>query len=392
MNEEQKKKYWERYLHLKHKGVKFYPDVVYKDIVVIFGLLLLLVGLATFLGVHPEPRVDPNDTTYIPRPEWYFLFLFQFLKYVPPQLEWVGAIVVPSIAVLVLLLLPFIEKNPYRHWSRRKIATGTMTLIVIAMVGLTVQAVVTTPPQEEKVTALSLPAQIQKGQDLFSTYCAECHGPDGGGGIVQGVEGLNGKYIKPINSKDEMYTRTDQTLFNIINYGQPDLGMVPFGKAYGGELSPDQIKAIVTFMRYTWDDRAQLPPEAKHAAAKPTLAPNQVPSYDDYIEPIVKHYCVSCHRPGKKNNHYLMTSYDEVLHTGDHAPVIVPGDPNSLLLQLIRRQKVEGIDPMPPTKPLPDDAVDLFTRWILGGAPKTAEDAAKATLPANAGATPTPSP
>ncbi len=375
MNEEFKKKYWERYLRLKQKGVKFYPDILYKDLVVSFGLFLLLLGLATFVGVAPEPPADPNDTSYIPRPEWYFLFLYEFLKFVPGELEWVGATLLPGLAVLILFLLPFIDKNPYRHWSKRKMGVGIMTAIVAAMVGLTALAVATAPEQPETTVALSLPEQIARGQELYSIYCAECHGPDGEGGEIQGVEGLEGVVLKPINSQDEMYTRSDQTLYNIIEYGQQDLGMPPFGKAYGGELSPADIKAIVTFMRYTWDDRMELPEEAK-TGGMPTLGPNEVPSYEEHIEPLVKRYCISCHRPGKKNNNYLMTSYEEIMNSGDHAPVIIPGDPeNSIFMKLIRREKLDFSRPMPPTKALPEDVIDIFERWIAAGAPKTADEA-----------------
>ena len=63
----------------------------------------------------------------------------------------------------------------------------------------------------------------------------------------------------PINSSDVMYTLNDTALADIISYGRPDSGMTPFGKAYGGSLSPTEIDAIATFMRYTWDNRAVLP-------------------------------------------------------------------------------------------------------------------------------------
>jgi len=375
VNDEFKKKYWERYKRLKQKGVKFYPDILYKDLVVSFGLFLLLLGLATFVGVAPEPPADPNDTSYIPRPEWYFLFLYEFLKFVPGELEWVGATLLPGLAILILFLLPFIDKNPYRHWSKRKFGVGIMTAIVAAMVGLTALAVATAPEQPETVVAMSLPEQIARGQELYSIYCAECHGPNGEGGEIQGVEGLEGVVLKPINSQDEMYTRSDQTLYNIIEYGQQDLGMPPFGKAYGGELGPADIKAIVTFMRYTWDDRMELPEEVK-ISGTPTLGPNEVPSYEEHIEPLVKRYCISCHRPGKKNNNYIMTSYEEIMNSGDHAPVIIPGDPeNSIFMKLIRREKLDFSRPMPPTKPLPEDVIEIFERWIAAGAPKTAEEA-----------------
>lgn len=79
MNEEQKQLYNERYLQAKQKGVKFWPDIIYKDLIFSFAIFLLLVGLATFIGVAREPRADPSDLSYIPRPEWYFLFLFKIL-------------------------------------------------------------------------------------------------------------------------------------------------------------------------------------------------------------------------------------------------------------------------------------------------------------------------
>jgi len=69
--------------------------------------------------------------------------------------------------------------------------------------------------------------------------------------------------MKALHSQDEMYTRTDETLADIIAYGQPNLGMQPFGQAYGGTLSPSDIDSIVTFMRYTWDDARCSRPEPR---------------------------------------------------------------------------------------------------------------------------------
>ncbi|MGB9673426.1 MAG: c-type cytochrome [Anaerolineales bacterium] len=376
MNEEFKKRYKDKYYSLKQKGVKFFPDIIYKDLVVSFGLFILLILLATFIGVKNEPKADPSDTSYIPRPEWYFLFLFQFLKYFPGQLEWVGAAVIPGIAILVLFLLPFLDRNPYRHFSKRKVAISIMSVIVVGMVALTIIATVTTPPQPaSESVATTLTDKITAGQDLYSIQCAECHGADGEGGEIKGVAGLEGVVVKPIHDSDVMYTLTDESLTNVIAMGLPHQGMPPFGRAYGGELSPGEIENIVTFMRYTWDDRAELPPEAAQAATIPTLAPNEVPSYDVQIAPIIKRYCISCHRPGKENNNYTMGSYDEVMKSGDHAPNVVPGDLNSNLIRMVHREEIPAGGPMPPTKPLPADLVQMFERWVQGGAPQTAEQA-----------------
>lgn len=375
MNEDQKRKYLEKYKQEKQKGVKFWPNIIYKDIVVTFALFLLLVGLAIFAGVAAEPKADPSDATYVPRPEWYFLWLFEFLKYIPGQLEWIGAVLVPGLLVLALFLLPFYDRSPFRYWRKRILAISVMNVSLLLIVLLTMMAVVSTPPHEESEIAGTVSEQVILGQDLYSLYCVECHGPDGGGGEIIGVEGLEGVVVKPINSTDEMYTRSDKTLYDIIAYGQPSLGMPPFGTSFGGELNPAQVEYLVAFMRYTWDDRAELPEEAASASSIPTLAPGEIPTWEDHIQPIFRRYCDSCHRPGKQNNDYITLTYDEVMTTGQNAPSIIPGDLNSLLLRLLHREDIPDVaGPMPPNKALPDDFVEMIEAWVLAGAPETASD------------------
>jgi mono/diheme cytochrome c family protein len=382
LNDEQKQRYLEKYQQAKQKGVKFFPDIIYKDLLMSFALFIILVMLATFVGVANEPKADPSDSSYIPRPEWYFLFLFEMLKFFPGKIEWLGTVVLPTLAILALFLLPFLDRSPARHPSKRWRTISVMGVVVLAMIGLTIRAVITTPPQAEAESlAASLGESILVGQDLYSVNCVECHGPDGEGGEIQGVEGLEGYLMKPINSQDEMYTRSDETLFDIINYGQPGQGMQPFGKAYGGELSVSEIETIVNFMRYTWDDRAEIPEEVSQASAVPALGENEVPSYDVYIAPLVKRNCVSCHRPGKKNNNYLMETFDEIMNSGDHAPNVIPGDLNSNLIRMLNREEIDAGGPMPPTKALKPEIIEIFTRWVLGGAPQTAEEAAAASGP-----------
>jgi len=389
VNDEQKREIDARHEQAKQHGVKFFPDIIYKDMIAAFGVFVLLLLLAVFLGVKPEPPADPNDAAYVPRPEWYFLFLFQLLKYFPGQIEWIGTAVVPGLAVLALLLLPFYDRSPFRHWRRRKLALGIMGAVMAGIIGLTIVAAVTTPPQEETAALTTLGDRLLAGQDLYSIQCVECHGDEGQGGEIAGVEGLEGFLMKPMNVGDYMYTREDDTLAAIIAYGQPDLGMPPFGKAYGGELSPGEIQAIVTFMRYTWDDRMEIPQDVASAGTVPALAPGEIPSYSVHIQPIVRRTCLSCHREGKKNNNYLMGSYREVLDTGDNAPVMVAGDANSLMLRLLRREEVteiKDLDPMPPARPLKPEWVEMFELWVAAGMPETPVPATGAA-PA---ATPTP--
>jgi len=387
MKDEQKKSILEKYKQALQKGERFWPDSIYKDLLISLAIFIILVLLASFLGVPTEPKANPNDTAYIPRPEWYFLFLFQMLKYFPGKLEWVGTAVIPGIAILVLLLLPFLDRNQKRHYSKRKIALAVMGVVVVGIVGLTIIASVTTPPQEAVAAAGTIPEQITLGQNLWSVNCTQCHGADGEGGVIQGVSGLDGFKMKALHSQDEMYTRTDETLADIIAFGQPNLGMQPFGQAYGGALSPTEINSIVTFMRYTWDDRSVLPAGAALAGGIPALKPGEVPSYDVHIGPLVTHYCVSCHSAGKVNDNYLLTSYKDMLNSGDNAPVVSAGDSQSLLIKLVSGHP--GVDPktgqsirqMPPTKLLDQQYIDMLTLWVKAGMPQTAAEAAKAPKP-----------
>lgn len=370
MDQRDEKQYEERYQAEKQRGVKFFPDIVYKDMIVAFGLFVLLVGLATFVGVTVEPPADPNDATYIPRPEWYFLFLFQLLKYFPGSLEWVGTTVIPIVAVLALLLLPFYDRSPFRNWRKRPLAISIMGLTMVGVVALTILAAVSTPPQEEFSVAASVSEQIVAGADLYGVHCVECHGTEGEGGEITSVEGLEGVVVAPLNAPDFIYTRTDETNFNVIDYGQQDLGMPPFGLAYGGELQRAEIDAIVAFMRYTWDDRVEIPEDAAAAASVPELGPDEIPSYAIHLEPIVRRTCLSCHRPGKKNNNYFMRTYEEVMNSGDNAPNVVPWDLNSNVIRMIHREEIDAGGPMPPTRPLKPEWVEIWERWVAGGAPE----------------------
>ena len=449
MNDETKKQINKRYEQELDKGERFWPDSIFRDVVVSLGIFLLLILLASFVGVPFEPKADPSDTSYIPRPEWYFLFLFKFLALYGQlpligKIEWLATVLIPTIAIGALTLIPFIEKSPNRYYSKRVLPISFMSVMVVGIVLLTIMSEVPTVTEdgskllgtlqtvvgifipllayillfvfkknnrlmiwtaslaavfmilvsgtvmalapEKAVEEVEVPAtlvdQITAGQDLYAVNCTECHGDDGSVAVIEGVEGLEGEKITPINSRDVLYTITDSAMAEVIAYGRPNAGMPPFGKTYGGELTRSEIDYINIFIRYMWDDRFEAP-EIKPLF--PPLAESEVPSYDVHIQPIVKRYCISCHRAGKDNNDFLMTSYDEILTTGDNVEHnVVAGDENSYLLQVIQQHAImnpdnpgeEMIGVMPPTKALKPDIVDAFTRWIMNGMPQTAEDAA----------------
>ena len=379
------------------------------------------------------------------------------------KVEWLATVLVPTIGIGLLTLLPFIDKSPWRYYTRRMLPLTVMGIIVfdmvlltlvsdiptvsesgsklpgilqtvmglaipglalivlyylayrrgedspvapmlwtsglaaVLMVGFAAATFIVAPPvaKTEETVANTLIEQISAGQDLYSVHCVECHGDDGKVTVIEGVEGLEGKEISPINGRDMLYTLNDAAIAEVINYGRPDAGMNPFGKAYNPEgLTKSEIDYIVTFMRYNWDDRFEKP---VMKPLFPSLADGEVPSYDVHIAPIVKRYCISCHRAGKDNNNFLMTSYQEILTTGDQADKnLVKGDMNSYLLQVIQGQAIldekgeELIGVMPPKGHLPTDVIDVWIRWIMNGMPQTAEEAAALYVPPTPVPTPTP--
>ena len=124
---------------------KFFPEQVFRDTVAIFIAFATLFVMAVVVRVPLEQLADPTDTTYIPRPEWYFLFLFQTLKLFSGPLEVVGSVVLPTLAILVLVLVPFIDRGKMRKVTQRSFAMAVVCLAAIGWAGLTVTAVVTTP-------------------------------------------------------------------------------------------------------------------------------------------------------------------------------------------------------------------------------------------------------
>jgi len=364
MNAEEKKRYLEHYKEKKADGELFFPHAIAKDAVVSLGIFFLLLCLVVFVGVPNEPPANPSDTSYIPRPEWYFLWTFQALKYFPGQLEGIAIIGLGVLIGVGLFGLPFFDRNRRRHPRNRPIATIAMILIVGALVFLTVQAAVTTPVSEATGQAIgsSKAEKVAAGGKLFSEHCAKCHGEAGEGAEL---EGQAGEVTRPLNSDDFLTGHFDDTIAQIISYGQPGEGMQAFGLAYGGPLTDQEINAIIAFMR-AWAEPEEEPAGA--AAALTDLAKIENPSFAKDIKPIFDAKCASCHGKRIKGG-YRVETYDTVMTSGDNPPVIVAGDAaNSTLIKMLRGIKTPAGGQMPPGRPLKKEQIELIERWVNQGA------------------------
>ena len=212
MDDREKQGYRDRYQQAKQRGVPFFPDVVFKDAVVSLAVLLILFALATLIGSPLEARADPADTSYTPRPEWYFLFLFQLLKYFPGDLEVVGVFILPTIFLVLLLALPFLDRSARRHPFDRPWVSGATSLVVVGILFLTVQSLLEAAP----------PAEAEQGDPVAALYvqnCAGCHGPS-----IDVPPGIN--------------------IHEVIAQGQHSQGM----PAWSADLDTDEIDALAGFI------------------------------------------------------------------------------------------------------------------------------------------------
>jgi menaquinol-cytochrome c reductase cytochrome b/c subunit len=170
----EKEQYLREYSILKNQGKPFFPYAVAKDSLMACVTLGVIITMSILFGAELGPKADPTTTTYTPRPEWYFFFLFELLRVVkPPELVFVATIGIPTVCLVLLLLLPFIDRGPERHPLRRPIATIAGIATIGAMAYLTVLGALAGSPTEIDEPA---PPGLEEGQAVTaSSGCLGCH-------------------------------------------------------------------------------------------------------------------------------------------------------------------------------------------------------------------------
>jgi menaquinol-cytochrome c reductase cytochrome b/c subunit len=169
-----KEEYLQEYEVLKKKGKPFFPYAVLKDSTMALIVVVVIIVLALFLGADQGPKADPTTTSYVPRPDWYFFFLFEVLRVIkPPALVPVATVIIPTIAMVMLLLLPFYDRGPERRPERRPIATTAGILTIITMAYLTYLGAEAGSPNE---IALAVAPQYKAGEEVVAqSGCGACH-------------------------------------------------------------------------------------------------------------------------------------------------------------------------------------------------------------------------
>ncbi len=122
------------------KFVPFFPHWVVTDTILGLGLLALLVYLSWSQGVPLDFPADPSASDFVPRPEWYFLFYFQALKYFPGSLEAVATILIPLFIFGTMIVLPFVDKGDERRPWKKPVTTGVGIFYTVLIIVLTILA------------------------------------------------------------------------------------------------------------------------------------------------------------------------------------------------------------------------------------------------------------
>jgi ubiquinol-cytochrome c reductase cytochrome b subunit len=191
----------------------FWPDQVFKDGLVFACIVVALIGISVYFPPPIAGPADPLDTSYVPKPEWNFLFLYQALKFFQGPLEPVGTVGIPVFLILLLVLLPFYDRNPERDPARRPYAMsggGAFVAIVLILAyfgyssrpgpetGAAAPKQPLPPTTSAAVPAVPVTANIKEGAQLFQTEgCVGCHrirgvggtvGPDLSSGVLKGKD------------------------------------------------------------------------------------------------------------------------------------------------------------------------------------------------------------
>ena len=185
MNQRQKEEYLRDYALLKAEGKPFFPYAVAKDAAMACVVMAVIITLSLVLGTELGSKANPTTTTYVPRPEWYFFFLFEVLRVIkPPSLVGLATIGVPTLGMILLFLLPFYDRGPERRPERRPIATVTGIVVICLMAYLTYEGAnagsptaieMSTPTHVLQAGGTTLAGYEEGRKVVAQSGCLACH-------------------------------------------------------------------------------------------------------------------------------------------------------------------------------------------------------------------------
>jgi len=267
------------------KPGRFWPNQLFMDTVASFIVLLAIVALSILSPAPLDAKADPNNDQFVPSPAWYFMGLYYLLEIFPGQLgQFIGTIVIPTLGVIFLILLPWLDRNPSRDARKRPAAMVVTAIFVLIAAGLSIagQTTVNVKAAERGQTAPTVPggadaakiaeaaaaplpahgsaagepgtsASSAAGATVYSNNCAACHGATGQGtpGAFPPLAGNDA--VTASDPKDIIHTVLDGRTGPLKVGGTTYNGTMPPWKS---QLKPDEIAAVLTYIRSTWGNHA----------------------------------------------------------------------------------------------------------------------------------------
>jgi len=226
----------------KESGVPFVPYAAWKDAVFAAAIMLSVMSCAYFLGPFgPGGEPDPTIIQTAPHPDFFFLWLYAVLAFLPPEMETPVLLIAPGIIIGGLVLLPLLAPEGEKHWSRRPVAVLMVTLIAVTLGTFTNLGLhVPWSPMMDSWSSDAIPAEYLKDRTplerrgallLQEKQCRNCHS-------VGGYGAKRGPALDAVATK----MTEDQIIRQILQGG----GNMP---AYGKALSPEETYAITHYLR-----------------------------------------------------------------------------------------------------------------------------------------------
>jgi menaquinol-cytochrome c reductase cytochrome b/c subunit len=199
---------------VRTRGKPFYPYAMFHDTVMSFVVVCVIVVLAViwkyagWLGALYAAKADPGTTNFVPRPDWYFYFLFYLLRIFKwPETVFLATVGIPTICLILLLVLPFVDTRMERRLSRRPVAIVAAVLVVISMGVLTYKGAVAkealgsellsaVPSWAQKQGFANNPTAVEGAKLFAQSGCLNCHTYLGAGGSQLGAPDLSAEGSK----------------------------------------------------------------------------------------------------------------------------------------------------------------------------------------------------
>ena len=280
--------WWQSAEQLEAEEEPFWPNQALKDGVV---ALVFLIGLGLWSYSRPAPleaAADPAQP-YEARPEWYFMFFFQLLRYFQGPYEIVGTFVLPLVFFLLLFIWPLLDRNPHRQPRRRPVALGLLGLSSAGLISLTIFAIVTDVRMKEPAQAVAkAPAAPERAGPLqradvariYNANCAACHGIDGSARAIRAT-------LPTIPDFTSLAWQMSQTNLEIAH--RIEDGTEPQMPAFRGKLTQAQILGLTIYVRaFAFATATPAPTQPVPPPPGPVTA--QMPPALIY-----RAYCLACH-------------------------------------------------------------------------------------------------